>query len=837
MRWLVMFVLLTICVVPVFANHSTLRIDPFNTNPINTSGQPGANFSTQLREMLDHELAQTSGRSFQPYVFSGGTHGTAGGLTSSAFATEAFVPERVNQTSTAITYTGANNTTCWTIVSADNDGIASWTRVGTTGYYYQCETNGDTTATEPTLPPNSAWLMRVTIDATPAISAVTDRRTLSPNPNSGLSSWIRSGCAPAVPSPGSLAFASFACVGFIVDAGPLPHAYPVVQSAVAVTVPDSPTVWLALHRNTTDTPSGCGGGNWARVTGAHYLTCASATQPADPVGGIIFRRVTVAASVITLSDDFRRPASLALSNVFSVRDPLYGATGDGVIDDRGAIALAVAAVIAQGGHLFFPCGTYVTSSASPLVEISTTSASNIKLSGHHPTCTTLRQNGTGNGMNITFSGSGTIRVENFTLLGNDTAAMGIRSENCQGCIFDHLLLAGFLNHSHYITGVNNYLNTIRYGRTTAGVGALAAGRGVRIDAGNGNSVENHYFNIGGAGTRYETCLDAQGAGGVTSLRNWYDGCVTGVRTNTATTSFRDTFDTTAGMTLAFVQTANNLLAIHDMRISGAGCTSVYGCISFLGLDRRWLSVTNSVNNPELNIRGGVLQGNILTPPQITGAVNNYTPTGGEDSSVWRLSTNGAHSITGIAFGTAGKIIFVHNIGTQPIYFADQNSNSTAENRIITSRVTDEALLAGEWGLLIYDGTSSRWRFQRFFVPYVGVQVVSPAQITGNQNDYPTPGGSAFVNARVLRLTTDAPRNITGIDVTTFMDASTEDGYELRIVNVGSFDLVLTNQDALSLASNRIITGTGGSVTLAGNETANLMYDSTSFRWRMISRHP
>ena len=158
---------------PAFTNHATLRVDPFNTNPVTSSGQPSGSFGTQLREALDHEIAQSNGRHFTSYVHSGGLHGTATGLTTTTFATEAFLPERVNQTATAITYAAIANDVCWTIISSDNNGITGWTRVGTTAYYYQCE--GDTTPTEPTLPANSTWLMR-TIIANSAISRVKDMR-------------------------------------------------------------------------------------------------------------------------------------------------------------------------------------------------------------------------------------------------------------------------------------------------------------------------------------------------------------------------------------------------------------------------------------------------------------------------------------------------------------------------------------------------------------------------------------------------------------------------------------------------------------------------------------
>ena len=152
----------------VDARHSTLRNDSLSTLP-----DQNASFMSQGRSFWDHEPAQREGEHFIPFVYSGGFHGISSTLTAPAMTTVAYMPERVNQTSTIITYAAAANDVCWTIISSDNDGITGWTRVGsgnTGAYYYQCE--GDTTPNEPTLPANSAWLMGPITVAGNAITAV-----------------------------------------------------------------------------------------------------------------------------------------------------------------------------------------------------------------------------------------------------------------------------------------------------------------------------------------------------------------------------------------------------------------------------------------------------------------------------------------------------------------------------------------------------------------------------------------------------------------------------------------------------------------------------------------
>lgn len=100
-------------------------------------------------------------------------------------------------------------------------------------------------------------------------------------------------------------------------------------------------------------------------------------------------------------------------------------------------------------------------------------------------------------------------------------------------------------------------------------------------------------------------------------------------------------------------------------------------------------------------------------------------------------------------------------------------------------------------------------------------VLSPSQITGNQNNYSPTG---LEDANVLRLSTDASRNITGLV------PGSQSGRLLLLFNVGSNDLVLKNESASSTAANRF--AIGGDFTVTGGGGVVLWYDSTSSRWRV-----
>lgn len=105
-----------------------------------------------------------------------------------------------------------------------------------------------------------------------------------------------------------------------------------------------------------------------------------------------------------------------------------------------------------------------------------------------------------------------------------------------------------------------------------------------------------------------------------------------------------------------------------------------------------------------------------------------------------------------------------------------------------------------------------------------IQAVSPAALAaGGVNDYAGADGASFA-----RLTGGAGgSSITGI-------ANGVDGRLLVLLNVGADNVTLTHQDAASAAANRIITGTGLSVTMTTDDIVILIYDATTARWRQLT---
>lgn len=97
----------------------------------------------------------------------------------------------------------------------------------------------------------------------------------------------------------------------------------------------------------------------------------------------------------------------------------------------------------------------------------------------------------------------------------------------------------------------------------------------------------------------------------------------------------------------------------------------------------------------------------ISPTQITADQNDYNPTGLSTAAVLRLSSNASRNITGLAGGAAGRILILHNVGSQNVVLKDESGSSAAANRFALPN--DLILLPDMSTALQYDATSSRWR--------------------------------------------------------------------------------------------------------------------------------
>lgn len=93
---------------------------------------------------------------------------------------------------------------------------------------------------------------------------------------------------------------------------------------------------------------------------------------------------------------------------------------------------------------------------------------------------------------------------------------------------------------------------------------------------------------------------------------------------------------------------------------------------------------------------------------------------------------------------------------------------------------------------------------------------------GTQNDVSLLGSSSN-----YRLDPASALTLNGI-------AGGTGGKMLILNNVSTTTVTIENQAAASAAANRIITGSGSNIILASDQSATLLYDATTARWRVIS---
>lgn len=96
----------------------------------------------------------------------------------------------------------------------------------------------------------------------------------------------------------------------------------------------------------------------------------------------------------------------------------------------------------------------------------------------------------------------------------------------------------------------------------------------------------------------------------------------------------------------------------------------------------------------------------ISPAVLAANTDDWAPVGFATASTIRASSSAAINLTGIAAGTDGRLLMLHNVGTFAITLKD-DATSTAANRFQMNG--DYPLNPDASVLLEYDSTSSRWR--------------------------------------------------------------------------------------------------------------------------------
>ena len=293
----------------------------------------------------------------------------------------------------------------------------------------------------------------------------------------------------------------------------------------------------------------------------------------------------------------------------------------------------------------------------------------------------------------------------------------------------------------------------------------------------------------------------------------------GLQLGSGTQSFADLFLASGGV----INFANG-----DVTVTHAANT-----LTFAGADSGYVftptGATNNVSvraNVTYGLHGSLsFNGSHTAASQIgligggSGDSNLYSlvPTGGIHQ--WRINDSVHLNLAAnILYGAAGSVT---DLGSGTIPFANLYLGSAKK---IDFNNGDYTLLHSSGALQLGGANNKSTVINGHAFIDSGIYFradISPAQLTANQNDY-DPTGNA--TSSVFRLTSDAPRDITGI-------AQGQDGRILIVHNVGANNIVLRDESLSSTAANRF--ALTADVTLTPDTVVMLQYDSTTSRWRMI----
>lgn len=208
------------------------------------------------------------------------------------------------------------------------------------------------------------------------------------------------------------------------------------------------------------------------------------------------------------------------------------------------------------------------------------------------------------------------------------------------------------------------------------------------------------------------------------------------------------------------------------------------------------------------VQDGALQA--LTSPAGTDTITATAPL-----SMSAYVTGQRFSFTAAATNTGAVTININSIGAKSI-----------TKRGTTALVAGD-IQSGERIVIEYDGT----RFQLVGAKSGSIGgeivfsgVISPSQITSNQNNYAPTG---IATCAEIRVDSDAARDITGID------ATWSDGREVVFTNDGSFTITLKHENASSTAANRFDFGDDSDTEVAAGASVRLRYDGTASRIRLV----
>lgn len=126
-----------------------------------------------------------------------------------------------------------------------------------------------------------------------------------------------------------------------------------------------------------------------------------------------------------------------------------------------------------------------------------------------------------------------------------------------------------------------------------------------------------------------------------------------------------------------------------------------------GADGKVLKSTSTTINWDTDLNGGGGGGTSIATSTSTGTQNDFSFS---SATTLRMNNATATTITGLAAGSAGQVLTIVSVGAGAVKLTNQDTGSSAANRIINTVTGPLWLSAGSGSVaLVYDDTTQRWR--------------------------------------------------------------------------------------------------------------------------------
>jgi hypothetical protein len=212
-----------------------------------------------------------------------------------------------------------------------------------------------------------------------------------------------------------------------------------------------------------------------------------------------------------------------------------------------------------------------------------------------------------------------------------------------------------------------------------------------------------------------------------------------------------------------------------MTIDNAGAVTIPGTFGVTGL----ITATGGITSTAATSTFGDLRGTVLAVGSVSGALDNWAPTGHATATHIVVTGTGAITLTGLQGGAAGRIVTITNAaaaGAADIQIS-HDTTSTGSNRFSMADAANWSLTTGTSATFIYNSTAQRWihvgtrTFPSMFVTsFQGDSVTINTTLSSNGN---TVLGSSSANTTTVngslngytQITQSADQDVTNLGLT------------------------------------------------------------------------